>query len=184
MEFVSANAIIVRMRGLPYDCTDAQIRTFFEPLKLTDKILFITRTDGRPTGNFRRYCSQGWPIRDSLWACLLVTGSYPMWIHDSWFVYLPVTCRHAQNGLRIDRKLRKSSPCILFHWSTGQYSKEIYKRFQATHLFNSKPKRMPNRVFWSIAKSSDNATLSSSRARRPKFNKLWKDAIWLIALQQ
>ncbi|CTQ86547.1 RRM domain-containing protein [Caenorhabditis elegans] len=51
MEFVSANAIIVRMRGLPYDCTDAQIRTFFEPLKLTDKILFITRTDGRPTGD-------------------------------------------------------------------------------------------------------------------------------------
>lgn len=51
MEFVSANAVIVRMRGLPYDCTDTQIRAFFEPLKLTDKILFITRTDGRPTGD-------------------------------------------------------------------------------------------------------------------------------------
>uniref|UniRef100_A0A1I7V174 RRM domain-containing protein n=1 Tax=Caenorhabditis tropicalis TaxID=1561998 RepID=A0A1I7V174_9PELO len=51
MEFVAANAHIVRMRGLPYDCTDAQIRAFFEPLKLTDKILFITRTDGRPTGD-------------------------------------------------------------------------------------------------------------------------------------
>uniref|UniRef100_A0A8R1I4I5 RRM domain-containing protein n=1 Tax=Caenorhabditis japonica TaxID=281687 RepID=A0A8R1I4I5_CAEJA len=51
MEFVSANAVIVRMRGLPYDCTDVQIRNFFEPLKLTDKILFITRTDGRPTGD-------------------------------------------------------------------------------------------------------------------------------------
>ncbi|CAI2339339.1 unnamed protein product [Caenorhabditis sp. 36 PRJEB53466] len=51
MEFVSANAVIVRMRGLPYDCTDTQIRSFFEPLKLTDKILFITRTDGRPTGD-------------------------------------------------------------------------------------------------------------------------------------
>lgn len=51
MEFVSANAVIVRMRGLPYDCTDTQIRAFFEPLKLTEKILFITRTDGRPTGD-------------------------------------------------------------------------------------------------------------------------------------
>ncbi|CAP22331.2 Protein CBR-SYM-2 [Caenorhabditis briggsae] len=51
MDFVSANAVIVRMRGLPYDCTDTQIRAFFEPLKLTEKILFITRTDGRPTGN-------------------------------------------------------------------------------------------------------------------------------------
>ncbi|PIC43386.1 hypothetical protein B9Z55_004149 [Caenorhabditis nigoni] len=51
MDFVSANAVIVRMRGLPYDCTDTQIRAFFEPLKLTEKILFITRTDGRPTGD-------------------------------------------------------------------------------------------------------------------------------------
>ncbi|EGT52376.1 hypothetical protein CAEBREN_32196, partial [Caenorhabditis brenneri] len=51
MEFVSANAVIVRMRGLPYDCSDNQIRAFFEPLKLTEKILFITRTDGRPTGD-------------------------------------------------------------------------------------------------------------------------------------
>ncbi|CAI5443867.1 unnamed protein product [Caenorhabditis angaria] len=51
MEFVSTNAVNVRMRGLPYDCTEQQIKTFFEPLKVLDKILFISRSDGRPTGD-------------------------------------------------------------------------------------------------------------------------------------
>ncbi|CAB3404510.1 unnamed protein product [Caenorhabditis bovis] len=51
MEFLSQNGVIVRMRGLPYDCTDQQIKAFFEPLKPMENILFITRNDGRPTGD-------------------------------------------------------------------------------------------------------------------------------------
>ncbi|EJW77191.1 hypothetical protein WUBG_11899 [Wuchereria bancrofti] len=48
--------MIVRMRGLPYDCTEAQILEFFAEgengCKVTDGgILFVNKSDGRPTGD-------------------------------------------------------------------------------------------------------------------------------------
>uniref|UniRef100_A0AAF5Q0N0 RRM domain-containing protein n=1 Tax=Wuchereria bancrofti TaxID=6293 RepID=A0AAF5Q0N0_WUCBA len=52
----STGAMIVRMRGLPYDCTEAQILEFFAEgengCKVTDGgILFVNKSDGRPTGD-------------------------------------------------------------------------------------------------------------------------------------
>ncbi|KAE9419230.1 hypothetical protein Angca_004832, partial [Angiostrongylus cantonensis] len=56
VNFVSTGAaMIVRMRGLPYDCSEQQIRDFFarepESCKMMDNVLFVTRNDGRPTGD-------------------------------------------------------------------------------------------------------------------------------------
>ncbi|CAG9538758.1 unnamed protein product [Cercopithifilaria johnstoni] len=52
----STGAMIIRMRGLPYDCTEAQILEFFAEgengCKVTDGgILFVNKSDGRPTGD-------------------------------------------------------------------------------------------------------------------------------------
>ncbi|VDD96606.1 unnamed protein product [Enterobius vermicularis] len=48
--------MIIRMRGLPYDCTDTQIREFFASGEngckvMDDGILFVNKSDGRPTGD-------------------------------------------------------------------------------------------------------------------------------------
>ncbi|CAD6186413.1 unnamed protein product [Caenorhabditis auriculariae] len=56
MSFVSTGAAVtIRMRGLPYDCTEQQIREFFarepECCKVMEQMLFVTRNDGRPTGD-------------------------------------------------------------------------------------------------------------------------------------
>ncbi|KAL6729527.1 hypothetical protein Aduo_000574 [Ancylostoma duodenale] len=56
VNFVSTGAaMIVRMRGLPYDCSEQQIRDFFarEPdsCEMMENVLFVTRSDGRPTGD-------------------------------------------------------------------------------------------------------------------------------------
>ncbi|WKX90757.1 hypothetical protein Q1695_009531 [Nippostrongylus brasiliensis] len=56
VNFVSTGAaMIVRMRGLPYDCSEQQIRDFFarEPdsCEMMESVLFVTRSDGRPTGD-------------------------------------------------------------------------------------------------------------------------------------
>ncbi|KAM3721508.1 RNA-binding protein [Dirofilaria immitis] len=52
----STGVMIVRMRGLPYDCTEAQILEFFAEgengCKVTHGgILFVNKSDGRPTGD-------------------------------------------------------------------------------------------------------------------------------------
>ncbi|VDM44393.1 unnamed protein product [Toxocara canis] len=57
VRFVSrGGAMIVRMRGLPYDCTEAQIREFFASGESGCKVmeggvLFVNKSDGRPTGD-------------------------------------------------------------------------------------------------------------------------------------
>ncbi|CAI4223186.1 unnamed protein product [Auanema sp. JU1783] len=56
VNFVSTGAaMFVRMRGLPYDCTELQIRDFFarapNACEIMDQVLFVTRADGRPTGD-------------------------------------------------------------------------------------------------------------------------------------
>ncbi|VDK45944.1 unnamed protein product [Anisakis simplex] len=57
VRFVSrGGAMIVRMRGLPYDCTETQIRDFFASgengCKVMDGgVLFVNKGDGRPTGD-------------------------------------------------------------------------------------------------------------------------------------
>ncbi|CAJ0924207.1 unnamed protein product, partial [Mesorhabditis belari] len=57
MIFVSRGAsVIIRMRGLPYDCAEQQIKEFFlsepEPAEMMDSgVMFVTRPDGRPTGD-------------------------------------------------------------------------------------------------------------------------------------
>ncbi|KAI6192757.1 hypothetical protein M3Y94_01317600 [Aphelenchoides besseyi] len=48
-------AMIIRMRGLPFDCTENEIREFFgsdgEPGIMDDGVMFVNRPDGRPTGD-------------------------------------------------------------------------------------------------------------------------------------
>ena len=57
VQFASRQAaMIVRMRGLPFDCTESQIEAFFasdgEPHGIIDQgILFVSRPDGRPSGD-------------------------------------------------------------------------------------------------------------------------------------
>ncbi|GMR54224.1 hypothetical protein PMAYCL1PPCAC_24419 [Pristionchus mayeri] len=56
VDFVSRRAaMIVRMRGLPFDCTEDQIRSFFAevdaPVVNEGGVLFVNRPDGRPTGD-------------------------------------------------------------------------------------------------------------------------------------
>uniref|UniRef100_A0A7E4V9X7 RRM domain-containing protein n=1 Tax=Panagrellus redivivus TaxID=6233 RepID=A0A7E4V9X7_PANRE len=57
VQFASREAaMIVRMRGLPFDCSEPQIHAFFaadgEPSGIADQgILFVTRPDGRPSGD-------------------------------------------------------------------------------------------------------------------------------------
>ncbi|GMT29054.1 hypothetical protein PFISCL1PPCAC_20351, partial [Pristionchus fissidentatus] len=56
VDFVSRRAaMIVRMRGLPFDCTEEQIRSFFAeveaPVVIEGGVLFVNRPDGRPTGD-------------------------------------------------------------------------------------------------------------------------------------
>uniref|UniRef100_A0AC34QPH8 RRM domain-containing protein n=1 Tax=Panagrolaimus sp. JU765 TaxID=591449 RepID=A0AC34QPH8_9BILA len=57
VQFASRQAaMIVRMRGLPFDCTEAQIEAFFgsdgESHGIIDQgILFVSRPDGRPSGD-------------------------------------------------------------------------------------------------------------------------------------
>uniref|UniRef100_A0A0N5AWX6 RRM domain-containing protein n=1 Tax=Syphacia muris TaxID=451379 RepID=A0A0N5AWX6_9BILA len=57
VRFVSrGGAMIIRMRGLPYDCTDNQIKEFFASGEngcqvMDDGILFVNKSDGRPTGD-------------------------------------------------------------------------------------------------------------------------------------
>ncbi|XP_015788903.1 putative uncharacterized protein DDB_G0282133 isoform X2 [Tetranychus urticae] len=58
-QFLSKGAqVIVRMRGLPYDCTDQKVIDFFasgkngcEVMDGTEGVLFVRRGDGRPTGD-------------------------------------------------------------------------------------------------------------------------------------
>ncbi|XP_053201759.1 1-phosphatidylinositol 3-phosphate 5-kinase-like isoform X1 [Panonychus citri] len=59
LQFLSKGAqVIVRMRGLPYDCTDQKVIEFFSSGKNgcdvmdgTEGVLFVRRGDGRPTGD-------------------------------------------------------------------------------------------------------------------------------------
>ncbi|TKR93801.1 hypothetical protein L596_008193 [Steinernema carpocapsae] len=58
MNFVNRSAgMIIRMRGLPYDCTEAEIREFFRSeespaVEVIDQgILFVNKADGRPSGD-------------------------------------------------------------------------------------------------------------------------------------
>ncbi len=58
-QFLSKGAqVIIRMRGLPYDCTHRQVLDFFangenscEVLDGNDGILFVKKPDGRSTGD-------------------------------------------------------------------------------------------------------------------------------------
>ncbi|CAD5206818.1 unnamed protein product [Bursaphelenchus okinawaensis] len=56
LKFVCRDAaMIVRMRGLPFDCTENDIRSFFssdgEAGIMEDGVMFVNRPDGRPTGD-------------------------------------------------------------------------------------------------------------------------------------
>lgn len=57
-QFLARGSLIVRMRGLPYDCTPKQVVDFFESgengVKLhenEDGVLFVRKSDGRATGD-------------------------------------------------------------------------------------------------------------------------------------
>uniref|UniRef100_A0A1I7Y0K9 RRM domain-containing protein n=1 Tax=Steinernema glaseri TaxID=37863 RepID=A0A1I7Y0K9_9BILA len=57
MNFVNrAAGMIVRMRGLPYDCSEAEIREFFRsgeaPVEVLEQgVFFVNKADGRPSGD-------------------------------------------------------------------------------------------------------------------------------------
>ncbi|KAK0425493.1 hypothetical protein QR680_009234 [Steinernema hermaphroditum] len=57
MNFVNRSAgMIVRMRGLPYDCTELEIREFFKsgeaPVEVLEQgVFFVNKADGRPSGD-------------------------------------------------------------------------------------------------------------------------------------